>query len=88
FRPCHGTTPSLAERGFPVSKPADVSQLEQGEDPWVLGLQGSEEREVQGGACQGRNQFNKLKTSWCLKKRAGIPSKDLVNSKFRVVPSM
>ncbi|CAM5179323.1 unnamed protein product [Eretmochelys imbricata] len=48
------TCETVTSLGFPISKPDVFSQLEQGEEPWVSELQGSEERQTLRAPCKGR----------------------------------
>ncbi|KAM4864680.1 zinc finger protein 251 isoform 2-T2 [Thomomys bottae] len=49
---------NMASLGFPIPKPELISQLEQGEELWVLDLLGAEEPEVQRSCQTGGNNRN------------------------------
>ncbi|XP_043834632.1 zinc finger protein 501-like isoform X1 [Dromiciops gliroides] len=52
---------NIISLGFPVSKPVVISQLERGEEPWVLGMKVAEGRKVLRGNCSDCETRNKKK---------------------------
>uniref|UniRef100_A0A8C3HLP6 Uncharacterized protein n=1 Tax=Chrysemys picta bellii TaxID=8478 RepID=A0A8C3HLP6_CHRPI len=53
---------NVTSLGFAASKPDVIAHLERGDEPWLLELQGSEEREILGATCQSEESLNQLKT--------------------------
>ncbi|CAM5178980.1 unnamed protein product, partial [Eretmochelys imbricata] len=51
------TYENVTSLGFPISTPDVFSQLEQGEEPWVSELQGSEERQTLRAPCKETRTF-------------------------------
>uniref|UniRef100_A0A452HB87 KRAB domain-containing protein n=1 Tax=Gopherus agassizii TaxID=38772 RepID=A0A452HB87_9SAUR len=71
---------TVTSLGFPVSKPSVISQLEGGEEPWILDLQGSEESKILRSPWTGEEPSNQPRNYKCLRDPAGITHTDSVSS--------
>nr|XP_048690856.1 zinc finger protein 251-like isoform X3 [Caretta caretta] len=90
------TYENVTSLGFPISRPDVFSQLEQGEEPWVSELQGSEERQTlrapckagDAMACEKEEQNSQQEDAGQVDKHRALSQRSERNKDFQAVEMM